>query len=304
MDVNGSFKSEPAGEYKNTPLFRTVIDGVETHFAKVGKGPVLVLVHGLTNNWYGWGPTIDYLKDDFTLYIPDLPGYGHSGDIEEYSIEILAQFVCSFIRALPERVCAVVGISMGSSITAEVGRIMGEELDAIVEISPLIKKGGKTKSLVGGFTSVSSLMSKTYTTTRFLKWIVGTRIMSHAISKYVNMYEYRPELVNEYGFIGKRLMRPIVYPKMSMSVSAYDLLKTMQNYRYPALMLYGRNDKVTKAVYAHELIAKNRPNITVREIDKAGHWVQVERAEEVAREIKKYMYDLFDKKVSLSEVSA
>ena len=86
---------KPTPAHKDTiyPSYVTEIDGIPIHYIKVGSGPGLVMIHGLTNNWYGWGPMIPFLKEYFTLYLIDLPGYGNSGDLQEYSIELESEYV-------------------------------------------------------------------------------------------------------------------------------------------------------------------------------------------------------------------
>ena len=62
------------------------VDGVEINYVKVGQGEPLVFVHGLSGNWEGWVPIIPYLEKNFCLYLLDLPGYGHSDGLDQYSI--------------------------------------------------------------------------------------------------------------------------------------------------------------------------------------------------------------------------
>lgn len=43
-----------------------------------GSGPVLCMVHGYPQSSYMWRHTVLTLKDDISLFIPELPGYGFS----------------------------------------------------------------------------------------------------------------------------------------------------------------------------------------------------------------------------------
>src|SRR5215211_8658022 len=55
------------------------VNGWWMHYRMGGKGrPALVLVHGLAVSGNYLLPTAAELLDDFTVYIPDLPGFGVS----------------------------------------------------------------------------------------------------------------------------------------------------------------------------------------------------------------------------------
>lgn len=45
---------------------------------RVGQGPPLVLLHGGHGCWLHWARVIPYLASHFSLWMPDMPGYGES----------------------------------------------------------------------------------------------------------------------------------------------------------------------------------------------------------------------------------
>ena len=48
------------------------------YYQRLGQGPDLIMLHGWGNDVSSfWGVT-DFLKDDFTLWLIDLPGFGRS----------------------------------------------------------------------------------------------------------------------------------------------------------------------------------------------------------------------------------
>ena len=48
------------------------------HVARTGHGPPLLLLHGWPEFWLTWEPVMARLADRFTLYAPDLRGFGDS----------------------------------------------------------------------------------------------------------------------------------------------------------------------------------------------------------------------------------
>jgi 2-hydroxy-6-oxonona-2,4-dienedioate hydrolase len=45
---------------------------------RIGSGPPLVLLHGGLGNWLHWISMLPALSNHFTLWLPDMPGYGES----------------------------------------------------------------------------------------------------------------------------------------------------------------------------------------------------------------------------------
>ena len=52
------------------------INGIAYH--KTGKGPAIILIHGLGLRSESWIEQIKILKKDYTVYSIDLPGHGKS----------------------------------------------------------------------------------------------------------------------------------------------------------------------------------------------------------------------------------
>ncbi len=62
-------------------------DGVPIAYERCGQGPPLVLVHGSAADHTRWRPTLQKMKDQFTVYAIDRRGRGQSGDAGSYAIE-------------------------------------------------------------------------------------------------------------------------------------------------------------------------------------------------------------------------
>jgi pimeloyl-ACP methyl ester carboxylesterase len=80
-------------------------NGVRLHVQQAGdpNGPLLILLHGFPEFWYGWKGQIDPLAEaSYWLWLPDQRGYNLSDKpqgIESYSIDVLAEDVVGLIQA-------------------------------------------------------------------------------------------------------------------------------------------------------------------------------------------------------------
>src|SRR5215207_2810902 len=57
--------------------YRTV-NGVRLHYAEIGSGPLLLLLHGYPQNWYMWHAVMPSLAERFHVVAPDMRGYNES----------------------------------------------------------------------------------------------------------------------------------------------------------------------------------------------------------------------------------
>jgi len=91
--------------------------GSSIHYRISGSGKNVVLIHGFGEDGSVWKRQAEYLKDQFHLIIPDLPGSGTSQLIGNISIEGMADVVNSILDNENISDCTVIGHSMGGYIT-------------------------------------------------------------------------------------------------------------------------------------------------------------------------------------------
>lgn len=95
-------------------------NGVRLHYAEAGHGPLVLLLHGFPDFWYGWRRQMPALAAaNFRVVAPDLRGYDRSArpaDVSQYRLALLVQDVIGLIEALGERSAALVGHDWGGII--------------------------------------------------------------------------------------------------------------------------------------------------------------------------------------------
>ena len=55
------------------------VGDLDVNFARCGRGPPLLLLHGWPEFWLVWRPVIERLRNSFELIAPDLRGFGATG---------------------------------------------------------------------------------------------------------------------------------------------------------------------------------------------------------------------------------
>lgn len=274
------------------PTFTTKTCGINLHYAKTGQGAPLVFIHGWANNWQGWIPLAQYLKKNFTLYLLDLPGFGRSDNLKKYSVKRTAFLVASFIKKISQKAKAIVGLSMGSFIAAEIAKNYPTIAQTSILIGPLLK--GKTYRWLYKIVPLYlRIFNQNQVSRLILKKIIERRTTAYLVSKYFNMYKFNKAYINKYGTQGRKEMRIEAFIQMGLSVSSYNLEKTISRIKIPTLLVYGREDKIAAYKNAEPLLAKNK-SLFLKVIPFAGHMVHWEQAEKLAKIIKSFLNGLED----------
>ncbi len=96
----GVFPSTGSGQAGgNTPPITheyADVNGVKLHYARAGRGPLIVFLHGFPEFWYEWHNQIAEFSKDHTVVAPDMRGYNLSSkptELAEYAIPKLVEDV-------------------------------------------------------------------------------------------------------------------------------------------------------------------------------------------------------------------
>ena len=118
----------------------TVPGGTETEifYRQSGNGPPLVWLHWLWGE-PGWMPQHEKLSEQFTVYVPDLPGFGQSGPLPSWARRPrdLALMLLQAIDKWGLDKPTVVGSCLGGWLGAEMAALRPEKIDKLVLIAPL-----------------------------------------------------------------------------------------------------------------------------------------------------------------------
>lgn len=95
-------------------------DGVRIHYATLGEGPLVVMIHGFPDFWYTWRHQMKALSDQYQLVAIDLRGYNlsdHPQGVEQYRFSLLLEDVEAVIHHFGHKKAIVVGHDWGGAIT-------------------------------------------------------------------------------------------------------------------------------------------------------------------------------------------
>jgi pimeloyl-ACP methyl ester carboxylesterase len=112
------------------------LHGHRLHYRIGGEGPLLVLVHGITNSSASWEPVLATLARRFTVIAPDLLGHGDSAKPRgDYSLGANASLLRDFMLALGHERATIVGHSLGGGIAMQFAYQFPDRIERLVLVS-------------------------------------------------------------------------------------------------------------------------------------------------------------------------
>ena len=106
--------------YPNRESRYETIDGVKLHYVCRGKGPDILLLHGIAANIYCWRYMIPLLEKKYRVWAVDIKGFGLSDKPRKssYNLEAQSGLLLKFLERHQIENLAIVGNSMGGAIGA------------------------------------------------------------------------------------------------------------------------------------------------------------------------------------------
>ena len=118
---------------------KIALDGDQVAYRIAGKGPLLLLVHGMAGSSVTWRYVMPTLAERFTVLAPDLLGQGESDrPRSEYSVGAHADTLRDLLDALEHKRATVVGQSLGGGVAMQLADQFPERCERLV----LVDSGG------------------------------------------------------------------------------------------------------------------------------------------------------------------
>lgn len=270
-----------------TPVHHTTqVNGILLHYVTAGKGEPLVLLHGFGETWYEWRDLIPELAAHYTVIMPDLRGAGDSErPIAGYDKKTMAADVHALVQQLGYKSINLVGHDIGLMVAYAYAAGYRTEVRRLALLDAPIPGVGDWEQLQRdphvwhfSFHSVSDLpealvagRERTYLTTGF----------------------YFPKAYNPAAFTEDRIaeyVRHYAAPGGMRAGFSYfrafpDDIKQNQEYartklKMPVLALGGAQSYGAAIVPLMQTVAEN---VSGGAIEECGHWIPVEKPQELTR---------------------
>jgi len=114
------------------------INDLNIHYVQAGRGPDLVLLHGIGASVFSWRFLLPLLERHFRVTAIDLPGFGRSskpGD-RDYGLDSQVSAVNDTLKGLGIGHAILVGSSMGGVIALWLAKCYPENFEKVIALAP------------------------------------------------------------------------------------------------------------------------------------------------------------------------
>lgn len=234
---------------------------------RFGDGPPLVLLHGGHGCWLHWARNIAPLARRFTVWVPDLPGYGESDLPPEPTLASLVDSTRATLDTLVGSATALhlVGFSFGGLVAASLAASRG----AVRQLALLgaVGHGGPRRPR-------GELRS----------WRDAAARHDDAALADVMRHNLAQHMLHDAAAVDALALRiqtlACLHTRFrSKPISRGGGLETLlDRHRGPLLLLWGGHDVTAEPAQAALALGEGRVHCRTTLVPEAGHWVQYESA--------------------------
>ncbi|MBW3610707.1 MAG: alpha/beta fold hydrolase [Actinobacteria bacterium] len=294
------FESATRDDPSFTNTFRhrfSEVEGVRMHFVEGGEGPVVVLVHGWPETWWGWRRVLPTLAERFQVIAVDLPGLGDSeGQPTAYDKKTLATYVHGLIaETLGHRRILLAGHDWGGTVAFQYAAQYPDEVTRLAVLE-LLLPGFRPDDLFDDDPTEESFHFAFHMAERFPELLVTGRereylaaffdvseVVEGAVSdadvnEYVRTYR-RPDVLHAGFELYRSLGRDAADNRASVELGRL---------RMPVLAMGGQHGAGPAVAASLRPATDHLREVVVAD---SGHWLVHEQPDRVASELGRFFTD-------------
>ena len=242
---------------------------MKLHYREMGEGQPLVILHGLFGFSDNWQTHAKKLAEYYRVILVDLRNHGHSDWSDEFSYQLMADDLLELINDLNLSKILLLGHSMGGKVAITFAQNHSTLLEKLIVVDIGIKQYPMHHAEI-----LKGLHAIDLTT-------VNSRSVAESIlTQYVDSYGTRQFLLKnlywiEKGKLAWRMNIKVLEREMTEILSALPTTVVF----LPTLFIRGEQSNyiLDDDIEALEEVF---PDIQLKTIENAGHWVHAEAPEE------------------------
>ena len=273
-------------------------NGIKLHIVQKGdsESPLVLLLHGFPEFWYGWRQQIDFLAGmGFRVVVPDQRGYNLSDKpkgIDAYRIDNLTLDIIGLIDALKYKKATIIGHDWGGMIAWQLAIKYPERLEKLIILNiphPKVMK----KTLLTSWRQKRKSWYIFFFQIPWLPELISSRInfalLRKGLIKSSRRGTFSETDLKQYqeAWSKKNALRSMINWYRAAFRTMFE--KSVKSYiDIPTLLIWGMKDFALISDMAQPSIDLCRKGRLVF-IEEASHWVQHEEPDRVNSLIKDYL---------------
>ena len=258
------------------------VDGLRLHYVVEGRGPAVILVHGLGGFAETWRNNIGPLAGRATVYAVDLPGFGASAKPRSrYRLANFAGALRGFMDGLGLARASLVGHSLGGAVSVTYALMHPSRVERLALVGAVVPGCGYVPSWAFRVIALRGLGE-------LVSCLAWRGLYKACLARCFHAPDRREvDFFVDYCFAARTepvaraaYLTTIRDVGIDLQTHANDYRRAMATLELPVLLIHGRQDRVVPASHCDE-VASVVSHASVRRVDACGHFPQIEHAEAV-----------------------
>jgi pimeloyl-ACP methyl ester carboxylesterase len=257
---------------------RVLIKGGMIAYQQAGKGPVLLMLHGIGGAAAQFRTQLEGLADEFTVVAWDTPGYGASDDPDsDWRMADYAERLVALIDHLTPESVHLLGQSWGGLLAQEFYRFYPERVRSLILSdtfagSAVRPEAQRNAILQGRLDAVATKTPAEMATTR-LPMLVP---------------DDAPEAIKQEIETMLAAIHPNGYRQAAIALHHTDFLDFLSAINVPTLVIAGEHDRVVAMEHSRQL-ADGIPGARLEVISGTGHLSNQQKPDEYNAVVRRFL---------------
>jgi len=262
--------------------------GVKIHYATIGSGPLVVMIHGFPDYWYTWRHQMEGLADKFQVVAIDQRGYNKSdkpAGVASYAMPLLVGDVIAVIKHLGKDKAIVVGHDWGGVVAWSLAMDAPQLVDKLVILNLPHPRG-----LVRELASNPEQQKNSAYARRFQAEGADKALTAEGLAKWVTDPQAKARYVE--AFQRSDFAAMLSYYKANYPREPYTddgATRFSKKVQCPVLAIHGLKDTALLSSGLNNNWDYVDADYTLLTIPSAGHFVQQDAPELVTKTIRSWL---------------
>ncbi|HLN29252.1 MAG TPA: alpha/beta hydrolase [Gemmataceae bacterium] len=245
-------------------------NGVKIHYVTMGKGPLVVMLHGFPDFWYTWRDQMPALAKHFQVVAIDLRGYNNSDQpkgVENYTVDKLVGDVEAVVKHFKQDKAVIVGHDWGGMIAWAFAMAHPEKTDRLIILNLPHPKG-----MLRELANNPEQQKNSQYARDFQKPDAAKKVRPELLASLV---EKEPEAHKKYleAFKRSSMEGMLNYYKANYPREPYQANREFPPVKCPVLMFHGLKDKYLLSGALNGTWNWVEQDLTLITVPGAGHFV-------------------------------
>ena len=261
-------------------------NGLKIHYASLGQGPLLVMIHGFPDFWYTWRAQMEALSDKFQCVAIDQRGYNLSDKpkgVENYSTRLLVADVSAVIKSLGHEKAIIAGHDWGGLVAWQFALNLPQMTDRLIILN-LPHPRGLTRELAHN----PQQQKNSQYARDFQQPDAASKLTAEKLASWVKDPLARAKYIEAFNRSDFEAMLNYYkrnYPREPYLEDTSPVVKAQM----PVLMIHGLRDEALLAGALNNTWDWLDKDLTLVTVPGAGHFVQQDAADLVSRSMRAWL---------------